>query len=496
MLTRLRVLFRRFVRQHRHVDGPGFDLGSPARPLGRVDRVNLTGDTLTLSGQCTAHSLTLTSTEGRATGLPSPDFQVSLPLGDGTLRVVIDTADGPQETRLSPIAPRRLRAENRRVAKDFALAAAQALPLALRYVATKDLRHHRAIKALFGFAPPGVPSLDAAFFSPPAATQDDPRPDALTIILPVYNAFDLLPEVLDRLDRHTDVPAHLVIVEDASTDPDLRPWLLDWAADRNADQPGRVTLLLHDTNQGFIRSVNEGFAIALDRDAPVVLLNADALVPEGWAARLLAPILRDPTVASVTPMSNDAEIFSVPVLCQRLDLRPDEAEALDRQARAFGTRSTPEIEAPTGVGFCMAISAEWLARQPAFDTGFGRGYGEEVDWCQKIRAGGGRHVAAPGLFVEHKGGASFGSSEKTALVAENSREISRRYPGYDADVQAFGTTDPLVSVRIALAAGWAGLRAGETAVTPVYLAHSLGGGAEADLTRRLARDRAAGGCRV
>ena len=60
---------------------------------------------------------------------------------------------------------------------------------------------------------------------------------------------------------------------------------------------------------------------------------------------------------------------------------------------------------------------------PEFDTTFGRGYGEEVDWCQKVRALGGRHLGLPGLFVEHRGGESFGSEEKLKLVEEYLEEM-------------------------------------------------------------------------
>ena len=148
--------------------------------------------------------------------------------------------------------------------------------------------------------------------------------------------------------------------------------------------------------------------------------------------------------------------------------------------------------APTGVGFCMAMSRHYLERVPRFDPAFGRGYGEEVDWCQRVRALGGRHLGLPGLFVEHRGGASFGSAEKARLVAANGALISARYPRYDAEVQAFLRDDPLATPRLALALAWAaaecaaGQEPGQGRALPVYLAHSMGGGAEQYLRRRIA----------
>ena len=201
----------------------------------------------------------------------------------------------------------------------------------------------------------------------------------------------------------------------------------------------------------------------------------------------MAP-LADPSVASVTPMSNDSEITSVPAICVRGDLPAGAADALDTVARRLAAAPVP---GPTGVGFCMALAPAFLARVPRLDTAFGRGYGEEVDWCRRTLALGGRHLLMPGLFVEHRGGGSFGSEAKRALIARNASILSSRYPSFDAEVQRFVQADPLRAARLALALAWASQAAGARRV-PVYLAHSLGGGAEIWLQRRIAAGLEAG----
>ena len=104
-----------------------------------------------------------------------------------------------------------------------------------------------------------------------------------------------------------------MLIEDASTDARVRPFLRDWAARQTRpNTPGRVELIENETNLGFIGAVNRGLEVARAAGHPVVLLNSDAFVPAGWAGRLIAPMLADDSVATVTPMSNDAEIFSVP----------------------------------------------------------------------------------------------------------------------------------------------------------------------------------------
>jgi GT2 family glycosyltransferase len=176
-----------------------------------------------------------------------------------------------------------------------------------------------------------------------------------------------------------------------------------------AAREGRATLVTLTENVGFVGAVNRGLAAAEDGEGPVVLLNSDAHVPPGWAERLLAP-LSDPAVASATPFSNTAEIFSAPLAGQSVAMTGVMADRIDGVARTLGPPADLP-SAPTGVGFCMALSRRWLNRVPRLDPAFGRGYGEEVDWCQKVRAMGGRHVGVPGLFVLHAGGASFGAEK-------------------------------------------------------------------------------------
>ncbi len=313
--------------------------------------------------------------------------------------------------------------------------------------------------------------VKTGIFSGSSAVRDDGAP--VDIILPVYDAFDDVRECLDRLGRHTDLRHTIIIVDDASTDTRIAPLLEDFAAGREG-----TVLIRAPRNRGFVHSVNSGLAKA---KGDVVLLNSDAFVPEGWLPRLMAPIRRDPSIASVTPMSNNAEIASVPVICQPADLPDGAADAVDRVAGTLKDVATT-VPVPTGVGFCLALSRRWLNRVPAFDTSFGQGYGEEVDWCQNIRSLGGKHVLVGTLFVEHRGGSSFGP-EKLARIAASNRKIAARYPGFDAMVQEFRRSDPAIAQRLALGLAQAGL----TGRVPIYLGHRMGGGAEFWLEERIAR---------
>lgn len=303
-------------------------------------------------------------------------------------------------------------------------------------------------------------------------------PDGIDIIIPIFNAHDDLQACLKRVQRFTRPEHRVILIDDASTDPRIAPLLTAFAASRAG-----VSLISLTQNGGFVQAVNLG----LDRSrGHVVLLNTDAFVGEGWVDRLMAPILADPTAASVTPMTNNGEIASVPIICQGATLAEGAIDRIDAVARRFDPLSAI-VDAPTGVGFCMAMSRYWLEKVPRFDVAFGRGYGEEVDWCQRIAALGGRNVLTGAVFVEHRGGMSF-STEKRRLIEDHNRLIAHRYPDYDASVFRFIRTDPGVGPRLALGMAAAGSTG---AAVPIYLAHNLGGGAEHWLNETLAQHKAA-----
>ena len=327
-------------------------------------------------------------------------------------------------------------------------------------------------------------TLDPSIFDSPSVGK---QPPMLTLIMPVFNAADVLELALTRVAENTDIPWRMILVEDCSTDQSIRPFLRDWSESQRM-RGHEIHLIENDQNLGFIRSVNRAFKKALEYNDHVVLLNSDALVPKDWTHRLLHPILKNARVASVTLLSNDAEIFTVPVICERTVLIEGVGDKID--CILHDQMSVEAYTAtPTGVGFCMAINIKFLRKRPEFDTIFGRGYGEEVDWCQQVTAFGGLHMCQPALFVEHRGGASFGNVEKQAAIARNSQIVSKRYPQFDQMVQHFIGSDPLRSAR--LFAGIAHLAASQESVK-IYIAHSLGGGAELYLKEKISEANAKG----
>lgn len=462
--------------------------------VGYIEQINFHGDRVRISGWCLLDNLSLVSDYqhkrvrrrihrgdvvsvlGEANMLASGNregcvgFSSEISWQGGTVSFCSAQRAGLIQWQVPTPSHAQVKAARRLAYLSFAAKAIKSVPLIASYFALgKRAGHKNELIKRLGLLPPvsSGKELSEQFYLP--AGRRNSR-EGITIIMPVYNAFELLEESLSRIELNTDLPWHLILVEDASPDERVRPWLREWARTRE----NQVTLLENKANLGFIGSVNRGFAEATKREGHIVLFNSDAFVPAGWASRLLHPILEDPLVASVTPMSNDATIFSIPSITETIQIRQGAVDVIDAVAACMTSHA--KAVTPTGVGFCMAINRTALERVPTLDLAFGRGYGEEVDWCQKTRQAGMFHVGIGNLFVEHRGGQSFGSEAKMKSLAESARLITARYPNFDHEVQAFIQDDPLFTARFALALAYASTL--DDGPLPIYLAHSLGGGAE------------------
>jgi GT2 family glycosyltransferase/glycosyltransferase involved in cell wall biosynthesis len=293
--------------------------------------------------------------------------------------------------------------------------------------------------------------------------------NSVDIVIPVYDGFEevrrCLASVLDTVDTHW---ARVVVVNDASPNPQITDYLRDLAGQRDA-----MVLLENPQNLGFVATANRGMREGPERD--VLLLNSDVEVSNDWLARLRDTAYAKPSVASVTPFSNNATICSFPNICEdnRLLFGLGVAE-LDRAfADRFGAGEVTEI--PTGVGFCMYIRRDCLQAVGYFDEDtFGRGYGEENDWCQRAERAGWKNYLASNCFVFHKGRVSFGD-EHNPRVENALRLLDERYPRYHTTVADYIARDPVKLQRVEVILQ---LLAAQDKPKLVAISHKLGGGAQ------------------
>ena len=282
--------------------------------------------------------------------------------------------------------------------------------------------------------------------SSPAGLKYQPVPASkqpVDVIVPVYRGLEDTRRCLESVLAAPGTTAwRLVVINDCSPEPEVTEWLRTFAR-----RDKRIELLENPENLGFVGTVNRGMAISQNND--VVLLNSDAEVANDWLDRIQRAAYSAQRIASVTPFSNNATICSYPRFCQANEL-PDghDTASLDRLfAQHLAGQS---VEVPTGVGFCMYIRRQCLQEIGLFDVAnFGKGYGEENDFCIRAEEAGWINLHALDVFVRHAGGISFGDSKSERELAAM-QTLRRLHPGYESNVHGFLQRDPARAARLSI----------------------------------------------
>jgi GT2 family glycosyltransferase len=263
-----------------------------------------------------------------------------------------------------------------------------------------------------------------------------PPPPRLVILIPVYRGVEITRDCIESVLAQSG-DALLLLINDASPEPGMAEMLAGYAA-----RPD-IVVLTNATNLGFVRTVNRGFGFAAGAD--ILLLNSDTILYPGALQELHRVAYAEAEIGTVTAMSNNATVFSYPHVELRRAQLPDIGWAELAQAALVSGAGT-YADTPTGHGFCLFIKAELLARVGRFDEAFGRGYGEENDFCTRAAGFGYRNVAAGGVLVEHKESISF-TTEKSALLAQNLPRLNALYPEYTPVIMEFERQDGLRRLR-------------------------------------------------
>lgn len=264
----------------------------------------------------------------------------------------------------------------------------------------------------------------------------------IDIIIPVYNGFEFLDKLFLSIKENTSLPYRLLISDDKSPDERVVPFIENFIA----ENPNiNITFIKNIENQGFLKTVN---LLSKYVENHMVLLNTDTEVPKFWLERLMYPIFKDRNIASTTPFTNSGTICSFPnYLIDNKDIYNNLAlEQVDSIFQLVDVEKTM-LEVPTGVGFCMGVNFDVVKEIGMFDEIYGKGYGEENDWCQRAINAGYKNIHITNLFVYHKHGGSFLSEDKIRYINEHYQILLNKFPSYDEQIQSTIKDNALEGLR-------------------------------------------------
>lgn len=240
------------------------------------------------------------------------------------------------------------------------------------------------------------------------------------IIIPIYNAYDDLQLCIESVRKYTNLNQHrLILINDLSSDERIIPFL-------NQIVGQQIIVIHNEFNKGFSANINEGLAKSNEND--VLLLNSDTIVTKNWLEKILTCAYSDSRIATVTPLSNNATIYSIPEFYEENQL--PEGFTLDEYAALVENCSLKKYPImPVAHGFCMFIKREVINKIGNFDAQtFEKGYGEENDFCYRAEQLGYHQVMCDDTYIYHSGTSSFLTEEKKRYIESHEKIVEKRYP--------------------------------------------------------------------
>jgi GT2 family glycosyltransferase len=236
----------------------------------------------------------------------------------------------------------------------------------------------------------------------------------VSVVVVNWNTRDLLAQALDSLHRETiGISFETVVVDNGSEDGSAQMVRAQW--------PG-VHLIEQPDNRGFAGANNAGFRMA--RGRYVLLLNSDTIVLPTTVPGLVAVLDADDRIGCVgarhlnldgslqrsidNPPSllNDFLFFALNDVVNALGLTRfgPVSRWLRLHSLWWGDHDTLQ-QAGWVNGACMLVRHSVIDQVGPLDETFFL-YGDEVDWCYRMRSAGWLVVFTPSAEVIHIGGQS------------------------------------------------------------------------------------------
>ena len=260
------------------------------------------------------------------------------------------------------------------------------------------------------------------------------------VVVPVYNAPEETTQCLNSILTHTLNTCSILIVDDCGADRTF------FNAFESAQFVHNVVILHLEKNQGFIGACNSAFEATGNND--VILVNSDVIVGPTWYERMCAAANSATDIATVSVFTNNGTILSLPHRNMPWPNIPNGIDVAEASRRIASVSQLTRPTIPTAIGHCFLIKRRAINLVGGFDTTFGTGYGEEVDFSQRLIQIGLRHVVADDVFVFHKGSSSFTAAARPQQLA-NDEIVYERYPTYRGGVSRFAS-DPYSPLAAAI----------------------------------------------
>lgn len=238
--------------------------------------------------------------------------------------------------------------------------------------------------------------------------------DHVDIIIVNYNTRGYLEGCLSSIQRHTDYPHKLIIIDNNSTD-DSKVFL-----EKIKNSPG-VTVIYNKENVGTARAWNQG--IRTGDGKYLLFLNPDTLVLPNWLKKMVQVAESDPKIAVVGNKQIDQNgIINYAGVIEH-NGQPNWRGAGEKDAPGKFAEVCDCLDV---CGACYLIKRALVPTIGYFDERFFL-YAEESDYSRRVKQLGYRIVYAPTTIIHFKNGVPISHEERQKLRQRSSKAFQEKW---------------------------------------------------------------------
>jgi GT2 family glycosyltransferase len=251
--------------------------------------------------------------------------------------------------------------------------------------------------------------------------------DRTDIIIPVHNQYHFTRNLLEGLYRHTDLPFHIYVIDNAS---------IDATVDLEKIYTRDITIVRNHENRGWCGGVNQG--IRMGSSPYVVFMNNDVEVSHGWLGNLIAFLDTHPRIGAVGPLdSNPRDWQCIDRVREKLVPQipyflTDDLHERNRILAYHFHRAGILVEGMLAF-FCTALKRRTVEAVGLLDVEF-IGGGDDDDDCRRLRKSGYVLGLSLDTYVVHHSSAThkrvYDAARRRDLRKANLTRLRQKHPGY------------------------------------------------------------------
>jgi len=264
------------------------------------------------------------------------------------------------------------------------------------------------------------------------------RETKVDIVLPLSESSGPIDKLLTGIAR-TNVSYRMIFVDDGIKDEAVLASLDTYLVEHPESR-----LIRNEQAIGPVSSANR--ALIMTRSDYVALLGTDIELPDLWLERLVMPLTKDPTVASVSPFTNHGLSAGFPAPFRRN--RFFESTEVDLIDEVFREVRSLYTTIPYSAGFCVAMNRNVIHKIGILDQqNYTSLHAANIEWSIRASQAGYRNVMAENVYVEHLHQSPDLRSGERLLSLEQERILKREVEDYEEKTERYVKEDPLAEVR-------------------------------------------------